>query len=170
MEKAKVLIVEDDVDVLAVFRRIAERLNLEVLTAQDVYSALSHINEVDMLLLDLRLPNGNPSIIIEKWQAIDAGRPLAIISAFIGNGVEEDMFQRGAWNVLQKPVPVSTLERILLNYRNHVRWIKTASHIESRLTKLERTYSRVIRTNKILLLMLAVALGERLLPVLLKLF
>ena len=170
MTKAKVLIIEDNAQVSSMFRRIAERLNLEVLAAQGVYGALSLMSQADMLLLDLHLPNGEPFIVIERWQAQDAGRPLAVISAFIDDGVEKDMFQRGAWNVLRKPVPTTTLERVLLNYRSHVRWMRTATDIEKRIERLEVKYNHLRRYFVGLVILFAAVVGEKFLPLLLKLF
>ena len=170
MAKAKVLIVEDNPQVSSMIRRIAERMNLEVLAAQGVYSAISMMNQADILLLDLHLPNGEPTIIIERWQARDAGRPMAIISAYIDDDVETDMFQRGAWNVLRKPVPITTIERVLLNYRSHIRWVKTAVDIEQRIVRLEVKYKKLVKLFAVLAILSAAVLGEKFLPLLLKLF
>ena len=169
MTKARVLIVEDNAQVAAMFRRIAERLNLDVLSAQGVYSAISLMDQADVLLLDLHLPNGEPIIVIERWQSQGAGRPMAIISAYVDDDVKEDMFQRGAWNVLRKPVPTTTVERILLNYRNHVRWVQTAAAIERRIAQLEAKYRRLQRLSTVLLILVAALAGEQILPLLLKL-
>lgn len=77
----RILIVDDDRDLVAVLARRCAGLGLEVATANDVPQALASINAVppDVMCLDVRLPSGNGISVCEMLAAHDTLSKIPVI-------------------------------------------------------------------------------------------
>jgi DNA-binding response OmpR family regulator len=109
-----VLVVEDNPDVGDAFRVLFESTGRRVSVARTVADALTaaRADPVDLMLLDLTLPDGNGLEILEQLRD-GAGRPRVTV-ALTGRD-EPDVTQRcydlGCAAVLLKPVPARDLLR-----------------------------------------------------------
>jgi CheY-like chemotaxis protein len=109
-----VLVVEDNPDVGDAFRVLFESTGRRVSVAQTVADALTaaRADPVDLMLLDLTLPDGNGLEILEQLGE-GAGRPRVTV-ALTGRD-EPDIARRcyavGCAAVLLKPVPARELLR-----------------------------------------------------------
>ncbi|MFH1449275.1 MAG: response regulator [bacterium] len=57
-KKTKVLVVDDEIDILRIVKKVLELKNYEVITASTGKEALERINEtIDIVLLDIMLPD-----------------------------------------------------------------------------------------------------------------
>ncbi|MBU0899455.1 response regulator [bacterium] len=57
-KKTKVLVVDDEIDILRILKKVLELKNYEVITASTGKEALERINEtIDIVLLDIMLPD-----------------------------------------------------------------------------------------------------------------
>lgn len=85
----RVLVVEDDSTLRTLFRRRAERAGLHVLEAVTSAqgSALAVVERPDLVLLDLRLPDGSGLQLIEQLKA-DARTTHIPVVAWSGNDAE----------------------------------------------------------------------------------
>lgn len=102
--RVKILIVEDDADVLDVLKFQVERLGHDVVTANAVPPALELVPSTDFVITDLNLGTETCGPII--LAAREAGIEAAVISA-TPDSVGEDV------TVLTKPVSIAELRRIL---------------------------------------------------------
>jgi two-component system phosphate regulon response regulator PhoB len=107
MEAKKILIVEDDVDILNLLRYYFQYDGYETHTAKDGSQAIDLIQEVqpDLVLLDLMLPEMSGLEVCKRIKAnpVTAGIPVIMLTA---KGEEEDRisgFELGADDYVVKP-------------------------------------------------------------------
>ena len=80
----KILLVDDDADVLSTFKMILELNGFEVDEHADPFSALSSFkpNEFGLLILDIRMPNMSGFELYKKLKSIDGNVEVCFITAF----------------------------------------------------------------------------------------
>jgi CheY-like chemotaxis protein len=102
----RILVVEDDSTLRALFRRRAERAGLEVLEAVTSAHAvaLAVAEKPDLVLLDLHLPDGSGVQLIEQLKADPRtnGIPLVAWSGSDPEGSEPEVMRAGAVAYFEK--------------------------------------------------------------------
>jgi len=80
----KILLVDDDTDVVSIFKMILELNGFEVDAYTNPLSALSNFrsNEFGLLILDIRMPNMNGFELYKKLKIIDGSVEVCFITAF----------------------------------------------------------------------------------------
>jgi DNA-binding NtrC family response regulator len=80
----KILLVDDDTDVVSIFKMILELNGFEVDAYTNPLSALSKFkpNEFGLLILDIRMPNMNGFELYKKLRIIDGNVEVCFITAF----------------------------------------------------------------------------------------
>lgn len=107
-----VLVVEDNPDVGDAFRVLFESTGRRVSVAQTVAAALTtaRADPVDLMLLDLTLPDGNGLDILEQLgNAIDRPRVTVALTGRDEPQVAQRCYDLGCAAVLVKPVPAREL-------------------------------------------------------------
>jgi len=84
---ARILVVEDEADQLAVRRQLLEHAGYEVVTAQNATGALPHVAECQIVLMDLRIPSLQDGLQLIQ-AAVAASAHIIVLS---GAGVESDL-------------------------------------------------------------------------------
>ncbi len=120
--RKKVLIYDDDADLLEVCSLILQSRNLDVITMDKCSGVLSdlQIHKPDVILMD----NWIPDIGGIKATQLIKGSPqfqhIPVIFFSANNDVNDLATQAGADYSLQKPFEISDLERIVVNAINTV--------------------------------------------------
>ena len=111
---ARILVVDDEVVVRTLVAEVGLRLNHTVLQASTVEEGLRlGAPGVDMVLLDVLLPDGNGLERIREFVALP-GRPELVVITGYGDGDAAEMALRsGAWEYLTKPLRVRELSQML---------------------------------------------------------
>ena len=80
----KILLVDDDTDVVSTFKMILELNGFEVDAYTSPSSALSNFkpNEFGLLILDIRMPNMNGFELYKRLKVIDGNVEVCFITAF----------------------------------------------------------------------------------------
>src|SRR3982074_918612 len=93
MSKQKILVVDDDPDLVRALRLRLRANNYDITTASDGYSAIASAQKErpDLIVLDLGLPTGDGFVVLDRLQNIDAlaGLPVIVSSARSRHGNEE---------------------------------------------------------------------------------
>jgi DNA-binding response OmpR family regulator len=120
MERHKVLIVDDDQDLLKVLHRKLTRAGFDVVCAEDGLSATSTAvrERPDVVLLDVQLPGGSGPHVLQRFRNL---RPLAAVPVVVMSACTPEMglslLANGADEFLQKPVDparlIETIHRVL---------------------------------------------------------
>lgn len=117
MTKPKILVVDDDPDILRAMRLRLRANNCEIATATDGYSAIATAQKErpDLIILDLGLPAGDGFVVLERLQNSDllAGIPVIVLSARDPQGNEERALKSGATIFFQKPVDNEELMNVI---------------------------------------------------------
>ncbi len=115
----QVLLVDDDLDVLAANARFLRVNEISVVLAESVSTALQRLteNEIDVIVTDLRMPEANGLAFAEQARA---SRPLIPIVFFSGFAQVPDVvaaMKLGAVEFLEKPVDPDELLRVVRSVR-----------------------------------------------------
>jgi two-component system nitrogen regulation response regulator NtrX len=115
--KCSILIIDDDVSICQILRRILENENYQVKEAHSGNEALSLFleNEFDLVLLDLQMPDKNGIDVAREMIAQNPLVPIVLMSAYgtISRAVEAT--KMGVYDFLEKPLD---RDRILVTVRN----------------------------------------------------
>lgn len=121
MEKKKILIVDDNQDLLKALRVRLRAENYATVVASDAVSAVSQARaeNPDLILLDLGLPAGDGFLVMERLANIEslASIPVIVMTARDPLGNHDKALQAGARAFLQKPVDdnelLATIKKVL---------------------------------------------------------
>jgi len=115
MRKTKLLIVDDEVDLLAELRPLLERTGYEVVTATDGERALERVREArpDLIILDVMMPRLDGREVLRRLRQQDDWTPVILLTQ-VGSSVERALsLQEGADDYLNKPYdPMELIARV----------------------------------------------------------
>jgi two-component system KDP operon response regulator KdpE len=105
--KPRILVVDDDPDLVRALRLRLRASNYEVSTASDGYSAVAAAQKEHpaLIILDLGLPVGDGFVVLDRLQNSDilAGIPIIVLSARDPQSNEQRALKAGAAAFFQKP-------------------------------------------------------------------
>jgi two-component system, OmpR family, KDP operon response regulator KdpE len=117
MPRPKILLVDDDPDLLRALRLRLRANNYDVATAADGYSAIvsAQRERPALIILDLGLPVGDGFVVLERLQNHDAlaGVPVIVLSARDPQANEERALKAGAAAFFQKPADNEELLNVI---------------------------------------------------------
>lgn len=118
LDGVKVLVVDDDRDILESFRMALEAEDAEVVTAQDGNSAVRRADEEepDVVVLDMMLPGRSGFLALERIKGREDSPAVVMVTANEGKRHQDYAESMGVDDYLLKPVPlgrlVDTVERL----------------------------------------------------------
>ena len=117
MPRPKILVVDDDPDLVRALRLRLRANNYEVTTAADGYSAIASAQKdrPALIILDLGLPVGDGFVVLDRLQNSDAlaGVPVIVLSARDPQNNEERALKAGAAAFFQKPADNDELMNVI---------------------------------------------------------
>ena len=117
MRKPKILVVDDDPDLLKALRLRLRANNCDVITVSDGYSVVGAAQKErpDVIILDLGLPAGDGFVVLERLQQNDtlSGIPVIVLTARDPQGNEARALKAGAAAFFQKPVDNEELMNVI---------------------------------------------------------
>jgi len=117
MLKPKILLVDDDPDLVRAMRLRLRANNFDVATATDGYSAIACAQKErpNLIVLDLGLPVGDGFVVLDRLQNSDAlaGIPVIVLSARDPQSNEERALKAGAAAFFQKPADNDELMNVI---------------------------------------------------------
>ena len=118
---AKVLIVDDDVDIVNLFEQFLKLEGHEIVAkafngeeALELYKTLQ--NAPDIILMDHRMPLKNGLEVTKELLTINPNINIVFISA--DYAIREKAIEAGAIDFLEKPIDFSTLFSIIKKYNS----------------------------------------------------
>jgi two-component system, NtrC family, response regulator PilR len=115
MPTANVLIVDDEPDLVELVELTLQRMGLNSRSAGTVREAqvLALAEAFDLVLCDMRLPDGNGLDLIEWLQAKRPGLPCAVITAHGNVETAVRALKLGAFDFISKPLDLAALRRMI---------------------------------------------------------
>jgi len=109
---ATILVIEDEEDVMMLFRQVLERLGYRVLQAETGKKAIrlaeTFDGQIDLAILDIKLPDMTGD---KVYPLIMEARPdlkVVVCSGYTIDGPPQDILDAGAEGFIQKPFSIST--------------------------------------------------------------
>ncbi len=106
----RILVVDDEKPLRELIERILRKEGYEVLEAATTKEALKLIQEADLLLLDLRLPDGDGLELLRRIRRVDEGLPIIIITAYGSLKSLVDAMALNAYHYIPKPFNIGTIK------------------------------------------------------------
>ncbi len=112
-ETKRILIIEDEAEILHFASRVLELEGYCVLQAQDTKEGMRLIREgrISLLLLDLRLPRRDGWVVLQQIKSKPGleAIPVIVFTASAGVSQREKAFSMGASDYLVKPLSAASL-------------------------------------------------------------
>ncbi|HSB09379.1 MAG TPA: sigma-54 dependent transcriptional regulator [Blastocatellia bacterium] len=105
MSSGRILVVDDEKEILVSCRKILERAGYEVTTAREGLEALSLIkaSRFDLFLVDLKMPGLSGMDILTLAQTVDPSLIIVMFTAYARVETAVEAVKRGAFDYLAKP-------------------------------------------------------------------
>ncbi len=117
MPRPKILVVDDDPDLVRALRLRLRANNYDVSTASDGYAAVAQAQKERpaLIILDLGLPVGDGFVVLDRLQNSDSlsGVPVIVLSARDPQMNEERALKAGAAAFFQKPADNDELLNVI---------------------------------------------------------
>ena len=105
----QVLVVDDDEDMLALFKKKLERVEADFVYFQSSIAALDSIltNKYDLVITDLKMPykSGQELVNFLRKAVYNDVMPIIVVSGYVTQEVEEQMGDFEHIKIFSKPVP-----------------------------------------------------------------
>lgn len=114
-----VLVVEDDLINYQFIEALLEKTQVQLLHAENGIQALElckNINKIDLILMDIKLPEKNGYEITKEIKAFRKDIPIIAQTAFSINDVKERCFESGCSDIIIKPVDIDIFMTKLNKY------------------------------------------------------
>ncbi len=116
----RILIVDDEEVILFAFSRVLRQDGVAIDTAGSEEDAgnLLEQNRYDALVADLRLTGVDDMDglnVVQKARSLDPECKIIVMTAFGGEGIRQQVFDRGANFYLEKPVSASRMKEVLMS-------------------------------------------------------
>ena len=106
MTNKKILLVDDDKDLLRGMTFTLRASGFEVVNAQDAITAISTVRETrpDLIVLDIGLPGGDGFLVMQRLKELLLLTPVIVVSARESGPNRKRAMESGALAFFQKPV------------------------------------------------------------------
>ncbi len=124
MPEKKVLVADDDPDIVLALRIRLESAGYQVLTAMDGGQAIEKIrlHHPDLAILDINMPEGNAFAVLDSLRAEGPrGLPVIFLTADAQEKSQVKAFHRGIRHYLTKPYDPKTLLVLVEHALNEAR-------------------------------------------------
>ena len=117
LKSARILVLEDDYTLRSVLRELLTMMHYEVMEAADIASfrQLSSEHSVDLLLLDLTLPDGDGMNLLREISS-EQGAPVFVVSGRCDEQSRLQALEAGADDYIVKPFNSRELEFRIRNF------------------------------------------------------
>jgi CheY-like chemotaxis protein len=115
MASRRVLVVEDEADLVATYERLLRRHGYRVVSAGSREAALAALKAElpDLLISDLRLPDGDGLDVVRAARALPTPTPVIVVSGFASNDSRAAALAAGASAVLTKPFSTEAFTKLI---------------------------------------------------------
>ncbi|HWP34033.1 MAG TPA: sigma-54 dependent transcriptional regulator [Thermodesulfobacteriota bacterium] len=113
--KGRVLIVDDEADMVVTCQRILERAGFECLPATDAERGLALLEEArpDVVLTDLRMPGSDGLAVLARARELDPDAVVIVVTAYATIESAVEAVKAGAWDYLAKPFGADQLRLVV---------------------------------------------------------
>ncbi len=109
-----ILVVDDEPEVLRLFKRILSTESAQVLAAQTGTQALgiARKTRLDLVILDVKLPDVSGTEVLRRLRRLDEGMPVIMITSYGSAETVRASMRLGAFDYLTKPFDNQEIRRV----------------------------------------------------------
>ncbi len=109
------LVIDDEPDIRELLSITLERMKVDVETTGDYQSAIKRLDQrpFDLVLTDMRLPDGDGLDLVEWMQSHRPGVPVAVITAHGNVEAAVRALKLGAFDFISKPLDLGALRKLI---------------------------------------------------------
>jgi serine phosphatase RsbU (regulator of sigma subunit)/FixJ family two-component response regulator len=124
--KGKILIIDDNIDLLDYLKDFFLIYNYEVILAETGNEGIEKFREYlpDIVISDMRLPDKNGNIVVKELKKIDSEVPIIIITGYSDYQLILSAMKNGAVDLLRKPFRPNDLKYLINKIETLFRKIK----------------------------------------------
>jgi two-component system sensor histidine kinase/response regulator len=113
----KILVVDDNIELIDIIRKFLRTQNFEVLTALDGKTAIEKTlsDAPELVILDLKLPDIPGEEVLKRIKEINKDIAIIVVTGFGGEQVAVEMMRKGATDFLSKPIEKEVLLKSIQN-------------------------------------------------------
>jgi DNA-binding NtrC family response regulator len=136
-ERAKILIVDDDKELLVSCSKVLRNGRYEVATFDDSNLAAKEIEngQYDLIISDLSMPGVSGMTLLRKAQSTSPDVPFVIFSAYGSVETVVEAMKEGAFDFIEKPFKADRLKVVVEKSLSHRNLFKEKEALESELKK-----------------------------------
>jgi len=112
----KILLVDDEPDILELLEQVLKRRKYDVLTAEsfsDASMILEQNEDISLVISDIKMPEGSGLDLLKKIRAKNPVKPILVfLTAFTDISVE-DIYNRGASDFIEKPIDIKIFAKAI---------------------------------------------------------
>ena len=111
--RSRVLIVDDELDVLNVMKEMLDRLGFESSAVTSSVKAIELVKDTqfDLIITDLIMPDGNGLELIHKIRSLKQGIPIIITAGVSLEDVNIELNQYGLEDFIKKPFTMNDIRQ-----------------------------------------------------------
>lgn len=112
----RLLVVEDDLELRTLLRKVLTREGFEVVTASDGQEALSALQRApsfDLLISDIRMPEKDGEQLLEEARKLQPSLKVVLITSYGEMDQYARLLKKGAFDYLTKPFKIPDLLDII---------------------------------------------------------
>ena len=104
-KKTKILVIDDEAGIGDILQKILVREGHDVLTATNGKDGIKHVKKgsVDMVILDIKMPEMDGIEVLEKIHEIDKNIVVVMLTAYGTLGTAREAMRLGAYDYITKP-------------------------------------------------------------------
>jgi len=112
---ARILIVDDDFEVLSVLRDMVSAVGHDVQTAATGWGGLALIElfRPDVMLLDVAMPSPSGYEVLSEMRRDHPAIPVIMVAAQVDPAISEQLIARGAFAYVEKPFTMEQLGAVI---------------------------------------------------------
>jgi len=128
-DPVRVLVAEDDGEMLDLIRRVLTDEGYAVLTAGDGQEALARLDdgEFDIVLTDVRMPGADGVAVLRRAMTRKLHQPVILMTAFGSISSAVEAMREGAFHYLAKPFDLDDLLGIVSSAATQIRQLRESS-------------------------------------------
>ncbi|MBU4478080.1 MAG: sigma-54 dependent transcriptional regulator, partial [Candidatus Omnitrophica bacterium] len=123
----KILIVDDEKNVLSSFEKIMTQAGYEIFTAHSAEEgiAMAKQTELDLLIMDIKMPGMSGLEAFSKFKEVDAKMSIIIMTAYGTTETAIEAMQLGAYDYIIKPFEVPQMKELIERALHSAKIMKT---------------------------------------------
>lgn len=113
--KPKLLVVDDEVDVVFSFRRLFEKSDYEILEANSGEQALAvtRMKRPDVIVMDIRMPGADGITTLREIKRIEPRTPIILMTAYSSTQSTIEAMKAGAFDYVLKPFEIEKIRSVI---------------------------------------------------------